>query len=71
MITDPPVLALRRHFQRPPGDLVAAFAGAATGHVVIVPQRKAREVASRLEAVRKGKPWSKRRSKRARACSKL
>jgi 4-hydroxy-4-methyl-2-oxoglutarate aldolase len=34
MITDPPLLSIRREFPRPPVELVAAFAGAATGHVV-------------------------------------
>lgn len=34
MITDPPVLRIRRHFSRPAAELVAAFVGASTGHVV-------------------------------------
>jgi 4-hydroxy-4-methyl-2-oxoglutarate aldolase len=34
MITDPPILKIRRAFPRPAPALVAAFAGAATGHVV-------------------------------------
>jgi 4-hydroxy-4-methyl-2-oxoglutarate aldolase len=34
MITDPPALRVRRHFERPPAELVAALRGAATGHVV-------------------------------------
>jgi 4-hydroxy-4-methyl-2-oxoglutarate aldolase len=34
MITDPPILKIRRAFARPAAELVAAFAGAATGHVV-------------------------------------
>ena len=34
MVTDPPLLSIRRQFPRPPAELVAAFAGAATGHVV-------------------------------------
>lgn len=34
MIKDPPILRIRRDFQRPPVDLVRAFTGAMTGHVV-------------------------------------
>jgi 4-hydroxy-4-methyl-2-oxoglutarate aldolase len=34
MITDPPVLTIRRNFPRPDADLVAAFAGVPTGQVV-------------------------------------
>ena len=34
MIKDPPVLRIRRSFPRPPADVVAALAGAATGHLV-------------------------------------
>lgn len=34
MITDPPALRVRRHFERPPAEQVAALQGAATGHVV-------------------------------------
>lgn len=33
MIKDPPVLRIRRNFPRPPANLVAAFAGASTGHL--------------------------------------
>jgi len=34
VITDPPALRIRRHFVRPPAELVAAFLGASTGHLV-------------------------------------
>jgi len=34
MITDPPILILRRNFARPSADLVRSFAGASTGHLV-------------------------------------
>ena len=34
MIEDPPLLTIRRNFPRPSPDIVAAFAGAMTGHVV-------------------------------------
>ncbi len=34
MITDPPLLTIRRDFPRPSPELVAAFRGAMTGHVV-------------------------------------
>ncbi len=34
MITDPPLLTIRRDFPRPSGETVAAFRGAMTGHVV-------------------------------------
>lgn len=34
MIKDPPSLRIRRNFPRPPAELVMAFAGAMTGHVV-------------------------------------
>ena len=34
MITDPPILTIRRNFPRPDADIVAAFAGVPTGHVV-------------------------------------
>jgi 4-hydroxy-4-methyl-2-oxoglutarate aldolase len=34
VIVDPPVLRVRRHFDRPPAEHVAAFQGASTGHVV-------------------------------------
>jgi 4-hydroxy-4-methyl-2-oxoglutarate aldolase len=34
VITDPPILKIRRHFPRPSPDLVAGFAGASTGHLV-------------------------------------
>jgi 4-hydroxy-4-methyl-2-oxoglutarate aldolase len=34
MITDPPILTIRRDFPRPHADLIAAFAGVPTGHVV-------------------------------------
>jgi 4-hydroxy-4-methyl-2-oxoglutarate aldolase len=34
MITDPPILQIRRNFQRPPPGIVAALAGASTGHLV-------------------------------------
>lgn len=34
MITDPPILTIRRNFPRPDAALVAAFAGVPTGHVV-------------------------------------
>ena len=33
MITDPPILRVRRNFPRPPDDLVKLLAGAATGHL--------------------------------------
>ena len=34
MIEDPPVLKLRRNFERPPAQLVAALADVPTGYVV-------------------------------------
>src|SRR5215470_65405 len=34
MIKDPPLLTVRRHFERPSRDLIAKLAGAQTGHVV-------------------------------------
>jgi 4-hydroxy-4-methyl-2-oxoglutarate aldolase len=34
VITDPPVLKIRRHFPRPASEVIAAFAGASTGHLV-------------------------------------
>jgi 4-hydroxy-4-methyl-2-oxoglutarate aldolase len=34
MITDPPILRIRRNFPRPAPELVAAFVGASTGHLV-------------------------------------
>ncbi len=34
MITDPPILRIRRNFPRPPAAVVAALRGAATGHLV-------------------------------------
>ncbi len=34
MITDPPILQIKRNFPRPSPDIVAALAGAATGHLV-------------------------------------
>jgi 4-hydroxy-4-methyl-2-oxoglutarate aldolase len=34
MLKDPPVLTIRREWKRPPRDLVAALAGAQTGHIV-------------------------------------
>jgi 4-hydroxy-4-methyl-2-oxoglutarate aldolase len=34
MIVDPPVLRIRRHFPRPSAQLVEAFRGASTGHLV-------------------------------------
>jgi 4-hydroxy-4-methyl-2-oxoglutarate aldolase len=34
MLKDPPVLTIRRAFERPPRELVAALAGAQTGHIV-------------------------------------
>lgn len=34
MITDPPVLRIRRHVPRPSAELVEAFRGASTGHLV-------------------------------------
>ena len=34
MIEDPPLLKIRRNFPRPSNELIAAFAGVPTGHVV-------------------------------------
>ena len=34
MIKDPPLLSIRRRFARPPADLVSAFKGVPTGHLV-------------------------------------
>jgi 4-hydroxy-4-methyl-2-oxoglutarate aldolase len=34
MITDPPILTIRRNFPRPDAELVSAFAGVPTGHIV-------------------------------------
>lgn len=34
MITDPPLLTMQRHFPRPADELVAAFKGVPTGHLV-------------------------------------
>jgi len=34
MIKDPPLLTIRRHFERPSPDLIAKLAGAQTGHIV-------------------------------------
>ncbi len=41
MLKDPPLLTVRRKFQRPPRELIAKLEGAQTGHIVDAMQGRA------------------------------